>query len=61
MFIEVFTMTQNFCFPDCRKKGYRTIEVDGRVAKVSFRSFPDVIRSDLRKQWITAIRRDVGK
>jgi len=57
----LLTMPHNFCIPDCCKKGYRMIEVDGRVAKVSFHSFPDVTRSNLRNQWITAIRRDVGK
>ena len=54
-------MPHNCCVPECRKKGYRTIVVDGTEVKVSFHTLPDETKTDLRKQWISAIRLDVGK
>ena len=53
-------MPHNCCVPLCCKKGYRTV-VDGKEAKVTFHNFPDTTKKELRKRWILAIRRDVGK
>ena len=35
--------------------------MDGKETKVTFHNFPDTTKNDLRKQWILAIRHDVGK
>ena len=57
-------MTHSCCVPECRKKGYRTVIVDGKEVKVSFHKLPNTkkskAKSELRKRWIVAIRRDVG-
>ena len=54
-------MPHNCCVPLCSKKGYRTVVVDGKETKVTFHQLPDATKSELRKRWIIAIRRDVGK
>jgi len=54
-------MPHNCCVPLCCKKGYRTALVDGKEVKVTFHNFPDATKSELRKRWILAIHRDVGK
>lgn len=54
-------MPHNCCVPLCCKKGYRTVVIDGKEAKVTFHNFPDATKNELRKRWISAIRRDVGK
>ena len=61
-YIVPYLMPHNCCVPLCCKKGYRTVVLDGKEAKVTFHNFPDATRnSQLRKRWIIAIRRDVGK
>ena len=55
------TMPHNCCVPLCRKKGYRTVTIAGKQAKVTYHNFPSESNRSKRKQWIHAIRRDVGK
>ena len=39
----------------------RTVVVDSKETKVTFHQFTDAKKSELRKRWIIAIRRDIGK
>ncbi len=57
------SMPHNCCVPDCCKKGYRSATIDGKEAKVTFHTFPpdNSANRSKRRQWIHAIRRDVGK
>ena len=57
----IVTMPHNCCVPLCRKKGYRTVTISGKQAKVTYHKFPSESNRSKRKQWIRAIRRDVGK
>ena len=43
------------------RRGIETVIIDGKEAKVTFHNFPDATKNELRKRWISAIRRDVGK
>jgi len=54
-------MPHNCCIPRCRKKGYRTVIIDSKEAKVSFHKLPNDTSGDLRKRWIIAIRRDMHR
>ena len=38
--ITIISMPHNCCVPLCRKKGYRTVTIDGKQAKVTFHNFP---------------------
>ena len=53
-------MPHNCCVPKCRKKGYRTVTIDGKLVKVSFHKLPDTSSKQLRLKWLHAMRRDVG-
>ena len=53
-------MPHNCCVPECRKKRYHSVIVDGKEAKVTFHKFPPEYLAK-RRQWTHAIRRDVGK
>ena len=56
-------MLHSCCVPRCRKKGFRSVTIDGKEAKVTFHTFPPNSSANhtKRRQWIHAIRRDVGK
>ena len=55
------SMPHSYCMPECVKKGYKTVTIDGRKVKVSFHNFPDETKRDLQCQWVHAIRHDIGK
>jgi len=56
-------MLHNCCVPQCRKKGYHSVTIDKKEAKVTFHMFPPNISANRtkRSQWIHAIWCDVSK
>ena len=51
-------MPHNCCVPQCHKRGYRSLTIDGIEAKVSFHTFPhdSLANRTKRRQWIYAIQ-----